>query len=85
MIPDPVHKLGSEAIWRDLRRYSAERGFDKAYTIDKRIGLVVGFTGGVGVGAEVNDVGWAAYYLLRRQPESEDVQKKLYLLVHTRL
>jgi len=56
--------------------------FDRAYKIDKQIvDFVTGLKDGGGdVGAEVKEVCWVACYQLGRQPEFEDVQKKLHLL-----
>lgn len=56
--------------------------FDRAYKIDKQIiDFITGLRdGGVDVGAEVKEVCWVGCYQLGRQPEFEDVQKKLYLL-----
>ena len=58
--------------------------FDRAYKIDEQIvDFVTGLKdGGVGAGAEVKEVCWVACYQLGRQPEFEDVQKKLHLLGH---
>ena len=58
--------------------------FDRAYKIDKRIiDSITGLKdGGEDAGAEVKEVCWVACYQLGRQPEFEDVQKKLYLLGH---
>ena len=58
--------------------------FDRAYKIDKQIiDFISGLKDGGGeVGAEVKEVCWVACYQLGRQPEFEDVQKKLYLLGH---
>jgi hypothetical protein len=58
--------------------------FDRAYKIDKQIiDFITGLKdGGVDVGVEMKEVCWVACYQLGRQPEFEDVQKKLYLLGH---
>ena len=58
--------------------------FDEACNIDKRIvDSVAGLKdGGGSVGMEMKGVCWVACYQLGRQPEFEDVQKKLYLLCH---
>jgi hypothetical protein len=56
--------------------------FDRAYKIDKQIiDFVTGLEDdGANVRAEVKEVCWVACYQLGRQPEFEDVQRKLYLL-----
>jgi len=56
--------------------------FDRAYKTDKRIiDSITDWRGGAAdVGEEVKEVCWVACYQLGRQPEFEDVQKKLYLL-----
>lgn len=56
--------------------------FDRAYKIDKQIiDFVTGPNdSGVDASAEVKEVCWVACYQLGRQPEFEDVQKKMYLL-----
>ena len=56
--------------------------FDRAYKIDQQIiDFVTGLKdGGADVGAEMKEVCWMACYQLGRQPEFEDVQKKLHLL-----
>ena len=56
--------------------------FDRAYKTDKRIiDFITDLKDGrADVGEEVKEVCWVACYQLGRQPEFEDVQKKLYLL-----
>ena len=90
VILDLVHKLGfkgdSTAEVKTLGMISdvalQNEDFDRAYKIDKRIiDFVTGLKdGGVDAGAEMKEVCWVACYQLGRQPEFEDVQKKLYLL-----
>ena len=90
VILDLVRKLGfkddSTAEIKTLGMISdvalQNEDFDRAYKIDKQIiDFVTGLEdGGADVGAEVKEVCWVACYQLGRQPEFEDVQKKLYLL-----
>ena len=90
VILDLVRKLGfkgdSTAEIKTLGMISdvalQNEDFDRAYKIDKQvIDFITGLEdGGVDVGAEVKEVCWVACYQLGRQPEFEDVQKKLYLL-----
>ena len=90
VVLDLVRKLGfkgdSTAEVKTLGMISdvalQNEDFDRAYQIDKRIiDFVTGLEdGGVDVGAEMKEVCWVACYQLGRQPEFEDVQKKLYLL-----
>jgi neuroblastoma-amplified sequence len=90
VILDLVRKLGfrgdSTAEIKTLAMISdvalQNEDFDRAYKIDKQIiDFITGLKdGGVDVGAEVEEVCWVACYQLGRQPEFEDVQKKLYLL-----
>ena len=90
VILDLVRKLGfkddSTAEIKTLGMISdvalQNEDFDRAYKIDKQIiDFVTGLEdGGTDVGAEVKEVCWVACYQLGRQPEFEDVQKKLYLL-----
>jgi len=90
VILDLVRKLGfkgdSTAEVKTLGMISdvalQNEDFDRAYKIDKQIiDFIAGLKdGGVDVGAEVKEVCWVACYQLGRQPEFEDVQKKLYLL-----
>lgn len=56
--------------------------FDRAYKIDKQIiDFITGLQdGSMDVEAEVKEVCWMACYQLGRQPEFDDVQKKLHLL-----
>jgi len=87
VIPDLVRKLGfkddSTAEITTLGMISdialRNGDFDRAYKIDKQtIDFVTGLEdGGTDVGAEVKEVCWVACYQLGRQPEVEDVQKKL--------
>jgi len=90
VILDLVRKLGfkgdSTAEIKTLGMISdvalQNEDFDRAYKIDKQIiDFVTGLEdGSTDVGAEVKEVCWVACYQLGRQPEFEDVQKKLYLL-----
>ena len=90
VILDLVRKLGfkgdSTAEVKTLGMISdvalQNEDFDRAYNIDKQIiDFVTGLKDGGGdVGMEVKEVCWVACYQLGRQPEFEDVQKKLYLL-----
>ena len=90
VILDLVRKLGfkgdSTAEVKTLGMISdvalQNEDFDRAYKIDKQIiDFVAGLKDdGVDVGAEVKEVCWMACYQLGRQPEFEDVQKRLYLL-----
>ncbi|KAF9651849.1 Sec39-domain-containing protein [Thelephora ganbajun] len=90
VVLDLVRKLGfkgdSTAEIKTLGMISdvalQNEDFDRAYKIDKQIvDFVAGLKdGGVDVGEEVKEVCWVACYQLGRQPEFEDVQKKLYLL-----
>ena len=90
VILDLVRKLGfkgdSTAEIKTLGMISdvalQNEDFDRAYKIDKQIiDFIAGMRdGGVDVGVEVKEVCWVACYQLGRQPEFEDVQKKLYLL-----
>ena len=90
VILDLVRKLGfkddSTAEIKTLGMISdvalQNEEFDRAYKIDKQIiDFITGLKdNGVDVGAEVKEVCWVACYQLGRQPEFEDVQKKLYLL-----
>ena len=56
--------------------------FDRAYKINKQIidSITSLRDGGADVGVEITEVCWVACYQLGRQPEFEDIQKKLYLL-----
>ena len=90
VILDLVRKLGfkgdSTAEVKTLGMISdvalQNEDFDRAYNIDKQIiDFVTGLKDGDGdVGPEMKEVCWVACYQLGRQPEFEDVQKKLYLL-----
>ena len=90
VILDLVRKLGfkgdSTAEVKTLGMISdvalQNEDFDKAYKIDNQIiDFVTGLKDNGGdLGAEVKEVCWVACYQLGRQPEFEDVQKKLYLL-----
>lgn len=90
VILDLVRKLGfkgdSTAEVKTLGMISdvalQNEDFDRTYKIDKRIiDFITGLKDGGGdVGVEVKEVCWMACYQLGRQPEFEDVQKKLYLL-----
>ena len=90
VILDLVRKLGfkgdSTAEVKTLGMISdvalQNEDFDRAYKIDKQIiDFVTGLKDGGGdVGAEVKEVCWVACYQLGRQPEFEDIEKKLYLL-----
>ena len=92
LILDLVRKLGfkgdSTAEIKTLGMISdvalQNEDFDRAYVIDKQIiDFIMGLKdGGVDVGTEVKEVCWMACYQLGRQPEFEDLQKKLYLLGH---
>lgn len=90
VILDLVRKLGfkgdSTAEVKTLGMISdvalQNEDFDRAYKIDKQI---IDFVtelkdGGVDIEPEMKEVCWVACYQLGRQPEFEDVQKKLYLL-----
>lgn len=90
VILDLVRKLGfkgdSTAEVKTLGMISdvalQNEDFDRAYKIDKRIiDFITSLKdGGEDVGEEVKEVCWMGCYQLGRQPEFEDVQKKLYLL-----
>ena len=90
VILDLVRKLGfkgdSTAEVKTLGMISdvalQNEDFDRAYKIDKRIiDFITSLKdGGEDVGGEVKEVCWMGCYQLGRQPEFEDVQKKLYLL-----
>lgn len=90
VILDLVRKLGfrgdSTAEIKTLGMISdvalQNEDFDRAYKINKRIiDFITGLMdGGAEAEAEVKEVCWVACYQLGRQPEFEDVQKKLYLL-----
>jgi len=92
VILDLVRKLGfkgdSTAEVKTLGMISdvalQNEDFDRAYKIDKQIiDFITGLRdGGQDVGMEVKEVCWVACYQLGRQPEFEDVSKKLYLLGH---
>lgn len=90
VILDLVHKLGfkgdATAEIKTLGMISdvalQNEDFDRAYKTDKRIiDFITDLKDGrADVGEEVKEVCWVACYQLGRQPEFEDVQKKLYLL-----
>ena len=90
VILDLVRKLGfkgdSTAEIKTLGMISdvalQNEDFDRAYKIDRQI---VDFVtelkgGGVDIEPEIREVCWVACYQLGRQPEFEDIQKRLYLL-----
>ena len=92
VILDLVRKLGfkgdSTAEVKTLGMISdvalQNEDFDRAYKIDKQI---IDFVtdlkdDGVDIEPEMKEVCWVACYQLGRQPEFEDVQKRLYLLGH---
>ena len=90
VILDLVYKLGfksdSTAEIKALGMISdvalQNEDFDRAYKIDEQIiNFIRGLKdNGMDAEAEVKEVCWVACYQLGRQPEFEDVQKKLYLL-----
>ena len=90
VILDLVRKLGfkgdSTAEVKTLGMISdvalQNEDFDRAYKIDKQIIDFVTDSkgGGVDIEPEMKEVCWVACYQLGRQPEFEDVQKRLYLL-----
>ncbi|KAF9787190.1 secretory pathway protein Sec39-domain-containing protein [Thelephora terrestris] len=77
---DPTAEIKTLGMIADVALQNED--FDRAYKIDKRIiDFVANLKdGGAEVGEEVKEVCWVACYQLGRQPEFEDVQKKLHLL-----